>query len=195
MEGVRRVVPASLSPSADAQWLERMTVVPAPFPVLPVPDQHPGVEMPPALAGEVWGERGGAGWGGGVPLEMGKRVGRSGCILGTWARSNVEFDSFKGGKCKLPSHLKGACLRRVVPAAGRGTCGAPAGGCRGPPVAGSGAGGPVPGEQEPLGFSGPVAGAAGLTLCQGKQWSLPSGSSCQLQRQLKNAVCLGFLPG
>ena len=29
------MVPASLSPSADAQRQERMTVVPAPFPVLP----------------------------------------------------------------------------------------------------------------------------------------------------------------
>lgn len=58
-------------------------------------------------------------------------------------------------------------------------------------------GSPVPGEQEPLGFSGPVAGAASLAVCQGMQQSLPSGSSHQLQRELKSAVCLGFffLPG
>lgn len=39
---------------------------------------------------------------------------------------------------------------------------------------------------------GLVAGAAGLALCQGMQWSLPSGSTHQLQRELKNAVCLEF---
>lgn len=37
-----------------------------------------------------------------------------------------------------------------------------------------------------------MAGAAGLALCQGMRWSLPSGSTHQLQRELKNAVCLGF---
>lgn len=37
-----------------------------------------------------------------------------------------------------------------------------------------------------------VAGAAGLALCQGMRWSLPSGSTQQLQRELKNAVCLEF---
>lgn len=112
-------------------------MVPALFPVLPVPDRPQGVELPPALTGEVGGECGGAGWGSGVPLEMGKSVGRSGCILGTWARSNIKLDSFKGGKRKLPSHVKGAGVRRVMPAVGRGRRGPLAGGCRGPPVPGS----------------------------------------------------------
>lgn len=37
-----------------------------------------------------------------------------------------------------------------------------------------------------------MAGAAGLAFCQGMQWSLPSGSTHQLQREFKNAVRLGF---
>lgn len=50
------------------------------------------------------------------------------------------FDSFKGGKRKLPSHVEGARVRRFVPTAGRSMRDPPAGRCRGPPVARSSAG-------------------------------------------------------
>lgn len=44
VEGARRVVPASSSPSADVQQQGGMTVVPALFPVLPAPSWSWGWE-------------------------------------------------------------------------------------------------------------------------------------------------------
>lgn len=57
VEGARRVVPASPSPSADAQQQEGMTVVPALFPVLPAPGGGNASSPRRGGVGGVWRSR------------------------------------------------------------------------------------------------------------------------------------------